>query len=112
MWVASGSRAALHATGFAVQSAESDRHFVQCWLEVSGHHQRLGFYLDGTFTSQFNTMPFQTVLGTLATNGFVSNTFAGQITLVAIPEPETLSFLLLGCGMITAATLLRRISRR
>ena len=66
----------------------------------------------GTFTSQFNTVPFQTVLADLAANGFVSNTFAGQITLVAIPEPETLSFLLLGSGMIVCATLLRRISRR
>jgi hypothetical protein len=67
---------------------------------------------NGTFTSQFNTIPFQTVLAALSTNGFVSNTFAGQITLTIIPEPETLSFLLLGGGMIACATLLRRISRR
>ena len=71
-----------------------------------------GVTWDGTFTSQFNTLPFQTVLGTLATTGFVSNTFSGEITLTVVPEPGTLSFLLLGTGMIACATLLRRLSRR
>jgi hypothetical protein len=66
----------------------------------------------GTFTSQFNTVPLQTVLAALATNGFVSNTFAGQITLVPIAEPEPLSYLLLGCGMIAGGTLLRRVTQR
>jgi hypothetical protein len=67
---------------------------------------------NGIFTSQFNNVPFQTVEAALATNGFVSNTFAGQITLTIIPEPGTVSFLLLGTGMIACATLLRRFSRR
>lgn len=67
---------------------------------------------NGTFTSQLNTAPFQTVLAALSTNGFVSNTFSGQITLSIIPEPGTVSFLLLGIGMIGCATLLRRVSRR
>jgi hypothetical protein len=66
---------------------------------------------NGTFTSQFNTVPLQTVLAALSTNGFVSNPFAGQIPLTIIPEPETLSYLLMGCGMIAGATVLRRISR-
>jgi hypothetical protein len=48
------------------------------------------------------------VLANLATNGFVSNTFSGQITLVA-PEPGTMPFLLLGAGMIACATFLRRL---
>jgi len=65
----------------------------------------------GIFASQFNTIPYQTVLNELNTNGFVSNTFSGQITLVA-PEPGTISFLLLGAGMIAGSTLLRRVSRR
>ncbi len=38
----------------------------------------------GIFASQFNTIPYQTVLAQLGTNGFVSNTFNGQITLVAL----------------------------
>jgi hypothetical protein len=66
----------------------------------------------GIFTSQFNNIPFQTVLAAVSTNGFESNTFAGQITLTIVPEPGTLSFLLLGTGMIGCATLLRRLSRR
>jgi hypothetical protein len=66
----------------------------------------------GIFASQFNTIPYQTVLANLSTNGFVSNTFNGQITLVApstVPEPGTAPFLLLGAGMIACATLLRRL---
>ena len=66
----------------------------------------------GTFTSQFNNMTFQQVLTALATNGFVSNTFSGQVTLSPVPEPGSMAFLLLGSGMIVSATLLRRISRR
>jgi hypothetical protein len=59
----------------------------------------------GTFSSQFNTMPFQSVLNTLNTQGFVSNTFAGQITLTPIPEPETLALLLLGGTLIALSRL-------
>jgi hypothetical protein len=65
----------------------------------------------GIFASQFNTLPYQAVLAQLAANGFVSNTFSGQITLV-IPEPETYTFLLMGSGMIACAAFLRRFSRR
>uniref|UniRef100_Q026P2 Uncharacterized protein n=1 Tax=Solibacter usitatus (strain Ellin6076) TaxID=234267 RepID=Q026P2_SOLUE len=77
-----------------------------------------GVSLDGTsvwtgiFASQFNNIPFQTVLNSLATNGFAANTFSGQITLSAVPEPGSLSFLLLGSGMIASATLLRKLVRR
>jgi PEP-CTERM motif len=66
----------------------------------------------GIFASQFNTIPYQTLLSQLSTNGFVSNTFSGQITLVApttTPEPGTMPFLLLGAGMIAGATFLRRL---
>jgi hypothetical protein len=66
----------------------------------------------GTFSSQFNNIPFQTVLAALSTNGFASNTFAGQITLTPVPEPGTLPFLFLGSGMVIGSTLLRRLSRR
>jgi hypothetical protein len=53
----------------------------------------------GIFASQFNTMPYQAVLAQLATNGFVSNTFSGQITLVT-PEPETWSLLVMGVALV------------
>jgi hypothetical protein len=66
----------------------------------------------GTFSSQFAAVPYQTVLANLASNGFVFNTYSAQITLSPVPEPGSLSFLLLGSGMIASATLLRRLSRR
>jgi len=67
---------------------------------------------NGIFTSQFNNVPFQTVEAALSANGFVSNTFAGQITLTLIPEPDTISFLLLGSAMMAGANLLSRIAKR
>jgi hypothetical protein len=66
----------------------------------------------GTFSSEFNTIPFQIVLADQATNGFASNAFAGQITLTPVPEPGTLPFLHLGSGMIAEARFLRRLCRR
>jgi hypothetical protein len=62
----------------------------------------------GTFSSQFKEMPYQAVLAQSAANGFVSDTFAGQITLTANPEPETLALVLLGAALIA----LSRISLR
>jgi hypothetical protein len=78
---------------------------------MGGNTNDSGSTWTGIFASQFNTIPYQTVLQQLGTNGFVSNTFSGQITLVAapVPEPGTMPFLLLGAGMIACATLLRRI---
>jgi hypothetical protein len=64
----------------------------------------------GTLTAQFNTLPYQTVLSDLAANGFVSNTFSGQITLTT-REAGTLSLLFVGSGMIICAMLLRRLLR-
>jgi hypothetical protein len=67
----------------------------------------------GNFTSQFpGGTPYQTVLGELATNNFVSNTFSGTITLSAVPEPGTLVFMMVGCGLIGLALLYRRRSVR
>jgi hypothetical protein len=66
----------------------------------------------GTFNAPFNNIPYQTILANLSATGFVQQGFTGQITLTPIPEPGSLSFLLLGSGMIVSATLLRRLSRR
>jgi hypothetical protein len=58
-------------------------------------------------------MAFQDVLATFTANGFVTNTFSGQVTLVSpIPEPEPLSLFALGTGMIAFAAFIRRFSRR
>jgi len=68
----------------------------------------------GTFTSQFNTLPFQTVLANLAANGYVDDTFAAQITLVpnSVPEPGTLGFTVLGGAVIGLSTMVRRRLQR
>jgi hypothetical protein len=80
------------------------------WLMQGGTNDSMSHWT-GIFASQFNTQSFQAVLAQLGANGFVSNTFSGQITLV-VPEPGTISFLLLGTGMIALATLLRRVAQR
>jgi hypothetical protein len=61
----------------------------------------------GTFTSQFNTIPFQTVLADLAANGYVDDTFAAQMTLVNTPEPGTMGFTVLG-GVLIGLSMVRR----
>ena len=64
----------------------------------------------GNFTSQFPLgMPYQNVLGELAANGFVANTFSGTITLTppaAIPEPAPIT--LMGAGLLLMTLGLRR----
>jgi len=79
------------------------------------------FVLDGTtsgnpgfqsnwtanLTVQFPTnTPYQTVFSNLNTNGFVTRTVSGTISLSTVPEPESL--LIMGSGLIGLATLLRR----
>jgi hypothetical protein len=53
----------------------------------------------GNFTSQF-TVPYQTVLGDLATHGSESNTFSASLDVTAIPEPNMLPALGLGLAML------------
>jgi hypothetical protein len=64
----------------------------------------------GTFSSQFNDIPYQTVLNNSNITGFATDGFSGQITLVEIPEPGTVP-MLVGAGMIACAALLRRFTR-
>ena len=61
----------------------------------------------GNFSAQFpaNT-PFQTVFSELSTNGYVSNTFSATISLT-LPEPGTMSLMVIGCGLIGLAALRR-----
>jgi hypothetical protein len=79
------------------------------WV-FSGVTDTPGVTWTGNFTSQFpaNT-PFQTVLGELASNGYVDNTFSATITLsaaTATPEPSTLA--LFGGGLLGMAGFIRR----
>jgi len=53
-------------------------------------------------------VPYQTVFSELATQGFVSNTYSGTITLFPTPEPGTMVFFLTGAGLIGLCALLRR----
>lgn len=64
------------------------------------------------FTSQFG-VPFQTVLGDLATSGSVSNTFSANFTVTApgtttTPETGTLTMLGLGLALVGVARVWRR----
>jgi hypothetical protein len=67
----------------------------------------------GTFTSQFNNQTLQQILGTLATTGFVTNSFSGNISLTppAPPPtgtPEPASVFMIGTGLLGLAAFLRR----
>jgi hypothetical protein len=66
----------------------------------------------GIFASQFNNMSYQDVLAQLATNGFASNTFSGQITLVAgaVPEPTPMVLAISGLGLVLLSATFRRRS--
>jgi len=64
------------------------------------------------FTAQFG-VPFQTVLGNLASSGFVNNTYSATVTVTpnaGVPEAGTMS--LLGLGLVLVSTLARRKARK
>ena len=64
------------------------------------------------FTSQFN-VPYQSVLQSLSTNGFVTNTYSATFTVTqnsGVPEAGTMS--LLGLGLVLVSTLARRKARK
>jgi hypothetical protein len=52
----------------------------------------------GNFTSQFS-VPYQTVLATLASAGSVTNTYSATFTVTAIPEPNTVLFVIGALGI-------------
>jgi hypothetical protein len=66
----------------------------------------------GVFTSQFST-PYQTVLGNLAANGFVTNSYSATFTFSPIPEPDPMTLTACGLGLVLfSAALRRRFGRR
>jgi hypothetical protein len=61
--------------------------------------------LQVVLTSQFNT-PFQSVLGTLGSDGSVTNTFSASFSATPVPEPVT--SVLVGSGLFALGFLRRR----
>jgi hypothetical protein len=65
---------------------------------------------NANFTSQFN-VPFQTVLSQLGSQGFVSNTYSGTVTvtpLTTTPEPGSTVLMSIGLGLVLVSLQLRR----
>jgi hypothetical protein len=62
----------------------------------------------GVFNAPFNT-PFQTVLEAFAPggSGTVSNSYSATITVTAIPEPNSLSMIALGGGLLLLSLALK-----
>jgi hypothetical protein len=90
---------------FNLQNLSSTKSSVS-WQLAGITNDTPGVTWSGTYTSQFNTQPFQTVLANLAANGFVTNTYSANITLTGVPEPATL--FMIGTGLIGLAALVRR----
>lgn len=61
---------------------------------------------NGIYSAQF-LVPFQTVLGDLATTGHVSAAYSAVDVVIGIPEPGTMA-MFIGGGLISISLLLRR----
>jgi hypothetical protein len=64
----------------------------------------------GVFTSQFST-PYQTVLGNLAANGFVTRSYSATFTLSPVPEPGPMTLTACGLGLVLFGALRRRFGQ-
>jgi hypothetical protein len=62
---------------------------------------------DGTFSTQFTNQNYQQVLETIGSGGTVQATYSANFIVTAIPEPGTVSMLVLG-GLMMAVPMFRR----
>ena len=63
---------------------------------------------DAIFTSQFPSS-YQAVLSSFVANGSITNAYSATVFVTAIPEPGTLGFIMIGCGLIGLGMGLRRL---
>jgi hypothetical protein len=62
---------------------------------------------EGTFSTQFTNNSYQELLGTIGAGGSVQATYSANFIVTPIPEPGTVSMLVLG-GLMMAVPMIRR----
>lgn len=90
---ANSSSATFNVRGFAYNAANEKSIFV------------------GTYTTQFENRSYQSLLNDIVAGIPVEKSYSASFTLTPIPEPGTLSIMLIGTGLLALGTLARRVRR-
>lgn len=76
---------------------------------TSGNHGAQSVWAANLRAGFPDGVPYQTVFSELASQGYVSNTYSGTVTLSNTPEPGTMMFLMTGIGLIGLGKFRRRL---
>ena len=66
----------------------------------------------GTFSTTFSDTTYQAILADLASGDTIVSSATATIGITPVPEPGSLSMLLLGCGLVASSAIYRRYQRR